>query len=172
MELSTLLNTASTLALIGALLFTGLQVRMANRVRAEQNALVLIHTILAGWTQSLIVLNKIPAGSTAAQIDSLGNDVVNAIEEYSIRLETVGYMVFRGFISVDTVDQLCGGMTILLWSRIKPWVVDRERKTNPRMYEWVEWLADRLEERREHANTKPAFVSYAKWKQSDAPPAY
>lgn len=172
--LSTLLNAASTLALIGALVFTGIQVRTTNRIRAEQNALAVIHAIqTAEWTRTLIILNRIPAGMNAAQIEALGSDVVQAIEEYGVRLETVGYMVFRGFIAMETVDQLFGGITLLLWSRIKPWMhADRERKGNPRMYEWVEWLADRLTTRRKRADVTPAFIAYADWKQAHARTTY
>lgn|GEM_PF-6775244 len=44
MEISTLLNIFSTVALVGALVFAGLQVRSANRTRSEQAAITIINT--------------------------------------------------------------------------------------------------------------------------------
>jgi hypothetical protein len=129
--------------------------------------------VLASSLSLLQLLHKIPAGMTAAEIEALGPEVVQAMEEYGVRVETVGYMVFRGFIGIETVYQLFGGITILLWSRIKPWAqMDRERKGNPRMYEWVEWLADRLVAMRDRTDPTPAFIKYTGWKHSHARPSH
>jgi len=43
-DLGNLLNLVSTVTLIGALVFTGLQVRAANRARREQMAVTVIQT--------------------------------------------------------------------------------------------------------------------------------
>ncbi len=76
-ELTTILNIISTIALIGALAFTGLQVRTANRVRAEQAALSIIHAIQTDeWAHNLNSLIRIPSGATAAQIDALGPEIM------------------------------------------------------------------------------------------------
>src|ERR1700722_122484 len=100
-ELTTVLNILSTFALIGALVFTGLQVGTANRVRAEQAALSIIHAIQTDeWARTLNILTRIPPGATAAQIDALGLEIKESIEQYGMRLETIGYMGFRGFVSI------------------------------------------------------------------------
>ncbi len=41
-DMTTILNVVSTFTLIGALVFTGLQVRTANRARAERATLAII----------------------------------------------------------------------------------------------------------------------------------
>lgn len=172
--LTTVLNFLSAFALIGALIFTGLQVRTANRVRAEQAALALIHTIQTDeWALNVNILTRLPSGVTAEQIDALGRDVTKAIEEYGIRAEPIGYMVFRGFVSIETVDQFIGGATVNMWARIKPWAErHREQVENPKMYEWVQWLAERLEEQHKTVDMAPAYIKHSKWKQSDARPTY
>jgi hypothetical protein len=172
-ELTATLNIISALALIGALAFTGLQVRTANRVRAEQAALSLIHALQTDeWARTLNILTSIPAGVTAAQIDALGPEIKASLEQYGMRLETIGYMVFRGFVGVEILDQLIGGITVIVWSRVKPWVErDRERTTNALQYEWFQWLAERLEERHRKLDRVPAYIRHANWKQSDARPA-
>jgi hypothetical protein len=173
-EMTTFFDFLSSFALIGALIFTGLQVRTANRVRAEQAALSIIHAVQTEeWTRTVNILTKIPSGLTAVQIDALGPEFTKALEDYGIREETFGYMVFRGFVSVETVDQLFGGLTVILWARIKPWAERaRERMANPKMYEWVQWLAERLEDQHRGRDVEPAFKKHANWKQSDARPTY
>ena len=44
LDFANLLNLVSTITLIGALVFTGLQVRAANRARREQAAVTVIET--------------------------------------------------------------------------------------------------------------------------------
>jgi hypothetical protein len=149
----------STLALVGALAFAGLQVRAANRARAEFAAITIIQTAQSeGWTLALQVLVRIPENATAAQIDKLGPEVTRAIIEIGIRVETIGYMVSRGIVSLEMVDDLFGGLLVFWWSRIRPFIDrDRERTANPNVCEYFQWLADRLVERRAKGAALPAY---------------
>jgi hypothetical protein len=112
-ELTAALNVLSTFALIGALAFTGLQVRAANRVRAEQAALSITHHSRHPdrrmGTHSEYADPDSPDAS-ADQIDALGVVIKEAVEQYGMRFETIGYMVFRGFVSVETIEQLLGAL--------------------------------------------------------------
>jgi len=164
-DLNQALNVISTVTLVGALLFAALQVRVANRGRAEQSALALMESLEGGgWTHAYSIVVRIPPGLDGEQIDALGPEVTRAIEEYAIRIETIGYMVFRGFVSIETVEELWGGVTILFWSRVRLWAErDRERMANPRLLEWVQWLAEQLEKRKTGTTATPAYVAHAQW---------
>ena len=159
------LNIASTIALIGALVFAALQVRVSNRMRAEQAALAIVEAIQSeGWSHSLSVIIHLPNGIAPEDIDARGPACTQAIEDYGVRIETVGYMVFRGIIAIETVEELLGGAITLFWSRIKPWAErDRELSASQRQFEWVQWLAERLEEGRSGRTAEPAYVKYRHW---------
>jgi hypothetical protein len=169
-HLADVLNIASTLTLIGALVFAGLQVRVANRMRAEQAALAIVEAIQSeGWSHSLSVVIHLPDNVTAEQIDALGPQCTQAIEDYGVRIETVGYMVFRGIIAIETIEQLLGGAITLFWARVRPWVErDRNRSGSLRQFEWVQWLAEKIDERKSGRTAEPAYVQYAKWKPARA----
>jgi len=166
MEVSTLLNILSTLALVGALVFAGLQVRSANRTRSEQAAITIVNTAQSdAWTRALNLLVKIPENATMEQIDGLGPEMSRAIEEVGIRLETIGYMVYCRIVTLEMVDDLIGGVVIFWWGRIRPFAErDRKKTSNPKSYEWVQWLAERLVERREKFEAPPAYERHAKWR--------
>ena len=51
LDFANLLNLVSTITLIGALVFTGLQVRAANRARREQMAVTVIETAALARTR-------------------------------------------------------------------------------------------------------------------------
>lgn len=152
MELATFLNVVSTFALGGALVFAGLQVRSANRAREEQNAIKLIEAAL---------------GAVLGQPTSFGDspDAARALRETGFRLEALGYLVYRRVVPIQSVQELMGGMLTMWWARIKP-LAEREREStgNPRMFEWAQWLAERVIERGGGTESEPAFTSRAHWK--------
>jgi hypothetical protein len=78
-------------------------------------------------------------------------------------MEVIGYLVYRRVLPLRAVEELMGGMLTFWWARIKPFAeLDRERMQNPRMFEWAQWLAERVAERRSNAS-EPAFIAHANW---------
>ena len=54
LDLASILNLVSTAAIVGALVFTALQVRAASNARRDQAAVVIIQTTQdSSWTQAL-----------------------------------------------------------------------------------------------------------------------
>jgi hypothetical protein len=167
LDLAAWLSLISTLAIVAALVFTALQVRQGNLKRRDQAAITLIQTAQSeGWTRALEVISKLPPNVDASEIDRAGAEVERAIIEFGVRLETIGYMVFRRSVDLQTVDDLIGGVTLMFWSRVKNWS-DRERQRtgNPKFLEWCEWLTNRIADRRHQLGHKPAHELYAHWRE-------
>jgi hypothetical protein len=160
MDTATILSAVSSFAVVGALIFAALQVRVANRARAEHAAISIVEAAQSdAWTRGLNQLYRIPEGASAEQIDALGPELTNAIEQVGIRVETTGYMVWRGIVDAGMVDDLFGGIVIFWWSRIRPFAErDRLRTSNPKSYEWFQWLAEQLSERRLGRSAVPAYL--------------
>jgi hypothetical protein len=76
LDFANLLNLVSTITLIGALVFTGLQVRAANRARREQAAVTVIETAALSENSArfLELLSEIPEDASATAIDGLDAD--------------------------------------------------------------------------------------------------
>ncbi len=61
LDLASLLNLVSTVAIVGALIFTALQVRAANQSRRDQAAVALVQTTLSPkWTEVLNLVFTLP----------------------------------------------------------------------------------------------------------------
>jgi hypothetical protein len=165
LDLAATLNLISTVAIVGALIFAAMQVRQGNRKRSDQAAITVIQTAQSGsWTRALDLLSKLPGNAQVSDIEQAGPEVQRSIFEFGVRLETIGYMTFQRLVSLETVDDLIGGVTLMFWSRAKSWCEhDRARTGNPKSFEWCEWLADRIAERRERLGHKPAHQRYARW---------
>ena len=158
-DLAVLFNGLSALAVVGALVFAGMQVRSLNRSRAEQAALAIVTTTQSkAWSRAIGLLQRISPEMTIAEIEALGPDVVENVHEIRIRLETIGYMVYRRIVSLEMVDDLIGGVIIYWWERIEPFALhDRASTGNPKSDEWAQWLAERLRERRARGESPPAY---------------
>ena len=147
LDLANLLNLVSTVTLIGALVFTGLQVRAANRARREQAAVTVIQTAALSENSArfLELLSEIPEEASAAVVENLDADTRRQIFQFGLRLEVIGYMVFHGLVNVQTVNDLAGGAILSFWSRAKDWsAVRRKRTGHDEFFEWCEWLATQI----------------------------
>src|ERR1700682_3061870 len=110
-DFASALNIVSTITLIGALVFTGMQVRAANRARREQAAVTVIETAALSENSArfLELLSEIPDGVSATVIENLDADTRRQIFLFGLRVEVIGYMVFYGLVAVSTVNALAGG---------------------------------------------------------------
>jgi hypothetical protein len=160
------LSLISTIAIVMALVFAGVQVREANRARRDQAAVALLQSAQGDtWTRSMDTISRIPAGLDAEQIDAQGEAKTAALVDFAVRVETIGYMVYSRMVSLDMVDDLLGGVILMFWSRAKTWTErERARTGNGKLFEWCEWLADRVRERRALRGHEPAHLKHHNWR--------
>ena len=166
LDLQTWLSLISTVAIVLALVFAGVQVREANQARRDQAAVALLQSAQGDtWTRAMNAMAQLPANATAEQVDAAGEWATTAVVDFGVRLETMGYMVFSRLVSPAKVDDLIGGVVLMFWSRGKAWTErERIRTGNPKLFEWCEWLADRIGERRTTLGQEPAHLKHSRWK--------
>jgi hypothetical protein len=166
-DFAVLLNVISTIAIVGALIFTGLQVRTANRSRADEAAVTMIQTAQNNtWIESLALVATLPENADPELVDEAGKAMAAALFTFNIRLETIGYMVYCRIISLKAVDDLIGGGVIVFWSRAHKWMVRyREANNYPKIGEWSEWLVDQIIARRSRVEHGPAHLFYRNWRE-------
>jgi type II secretory pathway pseudopilin PulG len=162
LDFANALNLVSTVTLIGALIFTGLQVRAANRARREQAAVTVIQMAALSENSARILelLGQIPESASAAAIDNLDAEAKRQILEFGLRLEVTGYMVSHGMVDLQIVNDLGGGAILGFWSRAKNWSEERRKRTGQDEFlEWCEWLAMQIAQYRA---TRPYVPAYSR----------
>ncbi len=161
-DFTSALNLVSTVTLIGAFVFTGLQVRAANRARREQAAVTVIETAALSDNSArfLELLSEIPENASAEVINNLDAETRRQVFLFGLRVEVIGYMVFHGLVDVHTVNDLAGGAILSFWSRAKSWSGERRKRTgHDEFLEWCEWLAVQVANYRK---TRPYVPAYAR----------
>ena len=160
LDLATALNLISALTLIGALIFTGLQVREATRARRDQAAVTVLQTALSeNSARMLDLFGEIPENAPAQLINDFDQETKRAIFEFGLRLEVIGYMVFRNFVDLETANDLVGGVVLAYWSRAHFWAEQRRQRTeHGEFLEWCEWLTKRIAAHRATHAYQPAHI--------------
>jgi hypothetical protein len=159
-DFTSALNLVSTITVIGAFVFAGLQVRAANRARREQAAITVIETAALSENSArfLELLSEIPEGASAADVDHFDAETKRQIFLFGLRVEVIGYMVFHGLVDVQTVNDLAGGAILSFWSRAKEWSIERRKRTgHDEFLEWCEWLVTQIAQYRA---TRPYIPAY------------
>ena len=160
LDLALVLNLISTLAIVGALIFTGLQVREANRARRDQASVTVIQaTQSESWTRALELLGRLPENADLKEIEQSPPETPRALFEFGVRIETIAYMVYRGIVRLELVDELIGGVTLMYWARARKWAEhERARTGNAKFLEWCQWFTTQVAARHAQGLHRPAYL--------------
>ncbi len=150
-NLNTLANYAEilgVLSIVAGIVFAIVQIRQLRRQRTELTAVELIRAWQTPeFAMALKTLQLLPDN---ADLDSLSdNDAELEDMAFVVGMffEGVGVMVYRNLISLEIVNDLMGGVTRVVWTKLSVWVREWRVERNPRAYEWWEWLTQQLDDR-------------------------
>ena len=168
MDLTVLSQVAQIVGSVGvvlALVFGVAQIHHFRRERMDKEASELMRPFLdSEFTHAFMRLYTIPDGVSAAELRAMGLEYERAAFAIGIRLEMVGLLVFRGNIPFHLVEELVGGVTVALWTKLAPWAKDiRANQDQPRFMEWFQWLAERMAENRK-PSVAPAHEQHKAWR--------
>jgi hypothetical protein len=161
LDFASTLNLVSTITLIVAVIFTGVQIRAANRARRERAAVTVIQTAALSENSARILqlLGELSDGASAEAIEGLDPETKRQILQFGLRLEVTGYMVSHGMVDLQIINDLAGGAILGFWSRTKHWAEERRKRLGQAEFlEWCEWLAVQIERDRVKRKYVPAYT--------------
>jgi hypothetical protein len=62
-------------------------------------------------------------------------------------LNEVGMLLHRGFIDIESVDELFSYRIAFFWEKLKPLIEGWRKQLNPQVAEWFEYLYDEMKKR-------------------------
>jgi hypothetical protein len=153
-------------AVAGAVIFALVQVRQYRQQRRDTAAVELMRTIQSPrFTRAHHLLSSVPEGVRSAELGKMGAEYEEAALTVVAIYEPIGLLVFRGVVPFPLVRELTGGVVAVFWRTLATWVEDvREERDYPRFAEWLQWLAERLEDYDARASTEPAHERFASWR--------
>ncbi len=167
MDLSTVASLSTALAVVVAIVLGILQVRQQERKRKEQLALEALKAAQAtGMAAAIMDVLAFPDGMTNDELRQRGPHAVEAVMQFAYLLESMGWMVHRRMVDLHDIDDLMGGMVRGGWRKLKAiapaW---RKESGNQNYFEWLQWLAERMDEDPSPGKDVGAHVTHAGWRR-------
>jgi hypothetical protein len=164
MNLAPLANLASGLAVVFAVIFGTLQIRQMAKTRALFTATELVHAMLtAEFARTVRIVMTLPDDADPAQIS---DDPEMAAAALSIGhvFESLGVLVFHRILPLNLVDDLMGGYVRQIWRKLRRHTEQRRIDVGISQGEWMQWLAERLDEYPSPGKGAGAHVAHRHWR--------
>jgi len=167
MDFHTYLSLFSTIAIVCAGVFAGIQLRQLYRQRSRESALQLLRSFQTPeFTDAVNIVFSLPDGLSRKEIEGrLGTKMTNVMVLFGT-FESLGIMIFHREINIDLVDDFFSGIIILSWKKFRNYIEETRSSSNRETYyEWVQWLAEQFEKRESKVPVVPAFRAHRDWKE-------
>ncbi len=167
-SLSLLANIAEILGLIfvlGGFVFAIIQIRIYRRQRLEASAIELLRSFHdAAFSKAFRVINKLPEDTSALALIQEDPEIEDAAAHIGTTMESIGVMVFRRIVPLAIVVDLMGGTVLHMWQKLEPWISKlRNEWESESVFEWFQWLTDKVETHPGNTTKKGAFDIYKDW---------
>ena len=168
LDLQTAANLAEVIgsfSIAAAIAFGTFQLREFRHRRRDSVAAELMRSFYsADLADAVSLLRSLPDGISAPELREQGPEYERSAVLVTTTFETMGLLTFRRIAPFSLVEELAGGMTVVMWRKVCKWLeAVREEQCQPSWAEWFQWLAEQmLEVKMEH---EPAHVRHRNWRR-------
>jgi hypothetical protein len=143
-------------------LFQLRQLRLQREVLA---GIELLHPLQAPQAaEALMTIHGLPNGLTGDQLHRELGDRFPSVMGVLALLESLGPLIARGHLPIEMYADSYRGVTIICWRKMRPFIEKRRSEDWPNLFEWLQWLAERMEQRADPSGDIPAFERFKSWK--------
>lgn len=165
MDLGTLAELTSAGAVVIGLLFAVVQLRQFRRTQEREAGLALLRSYQTRTlARALLILFDLPAGLSKAEVESRVGAEAATLCALMTTWESLGILVQRGQVDLAMVDDFFSGPIVLSWQKLQRYVEEqRAQLQRDTIWEWFQWLAERMLERESATPPVPAHVAHRHW---------
>jgi hypothetical protein len=167
-DLGTLANIAEILGastIVGGAIFAILQIREFRTQRREAVVVELLRSFHdPQLAQAVNLIRQLPDGVSAEDLRAKGPDYERAAVMISTTYETIALLVFRKMASFSMVQELTGGLAVVMWRKLANWMeAVRQEQAQPSWSEWFQWLVEQLIRDGGKTERRPAYERFSEW---------
>jgi hypothetical protein len=166
-DLSTFANLVNAFAVTAGVIFAAVQIRNFRKQQQRDAMLELVRSFQsADFTSALRRVNGLPDDADREQIrEILGADGEDAVFLLGLTWESLGVLLFRREVTLELMDDFFSGAIVISWRKLRVFV-EEDRRTTGRetVWEWFQWLAERMMEREKSAPPVPAHLAHKSWR--------
>jgi hypothetical protein len=110
---------------------------------------------------AITLIRALPDGVSAEELRRAGPETEQAAVRICMSFETMGLLVYRRIAPFDLVVELAGGITVMLWRKLGPWLEQiRIEQAQPSWAEWFQWLAQQCARRAQQKSAPGARIEH------------
>ena len=159
------LQAIETLAVVIGVVFGLIQLRQLRHQREVQAGLELLAPLQSPEiAEALIIVNDLPDNLTGDELRQRLGAQFNPSMATLAHFECLGPIVARGHVPIEMYAEFYRGPTVLCWKKFKRYIEHERQGGWPALFEWLQWLAERMEERPADLDI-PAFKRFSSWKR-------
>lgn len=148
-DLQTLANFAEIVgafSIVGALTFSAVQIREFKMRRRDIVAAGLMQSFYsADFAHAVSLLRSLPDAIPADELRERGPEYEEAAILVTTTFETMGLLVHRGIAPFSLVEELAGGVALVMWRKLASWLHEvGVEQSQPSWAEWFQLLAEQL----------------------------
>jgi hypothetical protein len=166
-DLSTLANLVNTAAVTAGVIFAAVQIHHYRQRRQRDAMIELLRSFQSrDFTSALRRVNSLPDGADVRKIrEVLGPDGADDVFMLGLTWESLGVLLFRREVTLDLMDDLFSGAILISWRKLRVFVEEDRRVTERNtVWEWFQWLAERMLEREKSVPPVPAHIAHRSWR--------
>ena len=165
MELPFILNLAATAAVIIGVVFGLTQLRHCHLSRERDSALFLLNSYQTSeYSQGIWTILSLPDGLTKQEIEERVGEEIGVVYLVMSTWESIGILVFHDELTMHMVDDAYSDPITLSWQKLALYVTGmREEHQRETLFEWFQWLAERLRDREKGRSPVPAYIAHKEW---------
>ena len=164
--LADLADIIASLGVMLGLVFAGIQLRQFRLSQEREAGLELLHSYQTPlMVRGLLLMLALPDDLPRAEIDSRVGEELLTLWVLMVTWESLGVLVYRGQVDLAMVDDFFSGPLLLSWRKLQRYVAEyRAQLQRHTMFEWFQWLAERMQEREAQTPPVPAHIACRNWR--------
>jgi hypothetical protein len=114
--------------------------------------------------ETILLVHGLPDDLSGNELRARLGENFGAVLGLLAKFESLGPLVARGHVPIDMYAQFYRGATVLCWTKLRRYVEDERLIGWPNLFEWVQWLSEKMKQRALMHPDVPAFEQFRDWK--------
>ena len=115
---------------------------------------------------TMLLLVGLPDGLSASELKARLGDDLDAVMALASMFESLGPLVSRGQVPIEIYADYYRGATVVCWGKLQRFVEEQRLSGWTNLFEWFQWLAERMAERLPLKEDVPAFERLRGWRNA------
>jgi hypothetical protein len=164
-DLATFAELISAAAVVVGLIFAVVQLRQFRRVQEREAGLELLRSYQTQQlARALLLVFELPDELSKTEVETRAGSDIATLCALLTTWEILRILVHPEQVDLSIVDYFISGPKVLYWRKLRRYVEQQRLELHrDTIWEWFQWLAERMLERESATPPIPAHIQHRHW---------